>query len=76
MQRVVYAKLSKVLTATCCCLLLIAINRIKLSMRQLSISLKRFSINVAIELNKNSACYAWNAMCCLHATVHNSKFLL
>ena len=42
MQRVVYVKSSKVLTATSCCLLLIAMNRIKLSMRQLSISLKRF----------------------------------
>ena len=43
-QCVVYAKLSQVLTATSCCLLLIAMNRIKLSMRQLLISLKRFSI--------------------------------
>ena len=44
MQCVVYVKLSEVLTATSCCLLLIAMNRIKLSMRQLLISLKRFSI--------------------------------
>ena len=43
-QCVVYIKLSQVLTATSCCLLLIAMNKIKLSMRQLLISLKRFSI--------------------------------
>ena len=36
MQRVVYAKSLKVLTATSCCLLLIAMNRTKLSMRRLS----------------------------------------
>ena len=33
MQRVVYAKSSKVLTTTSCCLLLIAMNRTKLLMR-------------------------------------------
>ena len=46
MQRVVYAKSSKVLAATSCCLLLI-----KLWMRRLFTiySLKRFSINIAIE---------------------------
>ena len=49
MQRVAYTKLSQVLATTSSCLLLIAINGIKLSMRQLSISLKRFLINVAIE---------------------------
>ena len=46
MQRVVYAKLSQVLAATSCYLLLIAMNRTKLSTRQLSISLKRFSIKL------------------------------
>ena len=49
MQRVVYMKSSKVLATTSCCLLRIAMNRIKLQMRQLLISLKCFSINVAIE---------------------------
>ena len=44
MQHVVYAKSSKVFAATSCCLLFIAMNRIKVSMRQLSTSLKRFSI--------------------------------
>ena len=36
MQHVVYAKSSKVFAATSCCLLFIAMNRIKLSMRRLS----------------------------------------
>ena len=49
MQWVVYVKLLKVLTATSCCLLLFAMNRIKNLIRQLSISLKHFSIDVAIE---------------------------
>ena len=49
MQRVVYAKSLKVLATTSYYLQLIAMNRIKLQMRQLSISLKCFSINVAIE---------------------------
>ena len=41
MQHVVYAKSLKVLTATSCCLLLIAMNRIKFSWRVLLISPKR-----------------------------------
>ena len=45
-QRVVYTNLSQVLTATSCFLLLIAMNRIKLSMRRLLISVKRFSIKL------------------------------
>ena len=46
MQCVVYAKSSQVLPATSCYLLLIVMNRAKLSMRQLSISLKGFSIKL------------------------------
>ena len=46
MQRVVYTKSSQVLAATSCYLLFIAMNRTKLSMRQLSISLKHFSIKL------------------------------
>ena len=46
MQRVVYAKSSQVLAATSRYLLLIAMNRTKLLMRQLSISLKRFLIKL------------------------------
>ena len=49
MQCVVYMKLLQVLAATNCYLLFIVMNKTKLSMRQLSISLKRFWINVAIE---------------------------
>ena len=46
MQCVVYVKSSQVLAATSCYLLLITMNRTKLSMRQLLISLKCFSIKL------------------------------
>ena len=75
MQHVVYAKSSQVPTATSCCLLFIAMDRIKLSMTRLSISLKRFSIKLMWQLNKNSVRYAWNVTYCLRARVYNCKSL-
>ena len=46
MQRVASAKSSQVLAEISCYLLLIAMNRTKLLIRQLSISLKRFLIKL------------------------------
>ena len=67
MQRVVYAKSLKILTATSCCLLLIATNRIKLLIRQLLISLKRFSgmrhVVYMLEYTIASPCLN---LCCNH----------